>query len=174
MIYSLEDIKPEFAEGVFIAPSADIIGDVKIKKDSSIWFGCVIRGDVNYIRIGECCNIQDMSMIHVTNGKFPTILGDHVSLGHRVTLHGCILYDYSFIGMGATVMDGCEIGEFAFLAAGSLLTPGKKIPPGMMAMGSPAKVIREITAEEKALILRTSENYKNYKNRYLQDSFKPV
>ncbi len=159
MIYHYNNIYPEIAEDVFIAPSADVIGNVSIGKGSSIWFGCLVRGDVNKIQIGEYTNIQDHSVIHVTRDKYPTIIGNHCTLGHRATIHGSILKDYAFIGIGATVLDNCEIGSFSILAAGSLLPPGKKIPDGMLAMGSPAKVIRPITEDEKEMILRTQENY---------------
>ncbi len=169
MIYPYQNYYPEIKDDVFIAPSADIIGRVKIGKGSSVWFGCLIRGDVESIQIGEYTNIQDHSIIHVTGGKYPTIIGNYCTLGHRVTIHGSVLKDYAFIGIGATVLDNCEIGSFSILAAGSLLPPGKKIPDGMLAMGSPAKIIRPITEEEKQMILRTQENYYKlsleYKNK---------
>ena len=170
MIYKFKDISPEIHETAFIAPSAEIIGDVKIGAHSSIWFQCLVRGDVNYIRIGENCNIQDMTLIHVARDEFPVIIGNSVSIGHRVTLHGCILKDNSFVGMSATVMDGVELGEYSFVAAGSLVTPGKKIPPGMMVMGSPAKVIREINDKERLIINRTATNYQKYKENYKNPS----
>ncbi len=170
MIYKFKEISPEIHETAFIAPSAEIIGDVKIGAHSSIWFQCLVRGDVNYIRIGENCNIQDMTLIHVARDEFPVIIGNSVSIGHRVTLHGCILKDNSFVGMSATVMDGVELGEYSFVAAGSLVTPGKKIPPGMMVMGSPAKVIREINDKERLIINRTATNYQKYKENYKNPS----
>ncbi len=170
MIYKFKEISPEIHETAFIAPSAEIIGDVKIGAHSSIWFQCLVRGDVNYIRIGENCNIQDMTLIHVARDEFPITIGNNVSIGHRVTLHGCILKDYSFVGMSATVMDGVELGEYSFVAAGSLVTPGKKIPPGMMVMGSPAKVIREINEKERLIINRTAANYQKYKENYKNPS----
>ena len=170
MIYKFKDISPEIHETAFIAPSAEIIGDVKIGAHSSIWFQCLVRGDVNYIRIGENCNIQDMTLIHVARDEFPVIIVNSVSIGHRVTLHGCILKDNSFVGMSATVMDGVELGEYSFVAAGSLVTPGKKIPPGMMVMGSPAKVIREINDKERLIINRTATNYQKYKENYKNPS----
>ncbi len=170
MIYKFKEISPEIHETAFIAPSAEVIGDVKIGAHSSIWFQCLVRGDVNYIRIGENCNIQDMTLIHVARDEFPVTIGNNVSIGHRVTLHGCILKDYSFVGMSATVMDGVELGEYSFVAAGSLVTPGKKIPPGMMVMGSPAKVIREINEKERLIINRTATNYQKYKENYKNPS----
>lgn len=166
MLYQYKNIQPKIHPTAFIAPSAEIIGDVEIGKDTSIWFQTLIRGDVNYIRIGEGCNIQDMSLIHVSKDNFPTIIGNYVSLGHRVTIHGAVLKDYSFVGMGATVMDDVELGEYAFVAAGSLVTSGKKIPPRTLVMGSPAKVVREVTDKEIEMIERTARNYMSYKEVY--------
>ncbi len=170
MIYRLGNLKPKIAEDVFIAPDAVVAGDVAIGRGTSVWFGCVIRGDVHYIRIGEGCNIQDLSMLHVTEGKFPLIIGNHVSLGHRVTLHGCTLADYAFAGIGATALDGSSLGEFSILAAGSLLPPGKKVAPGMVAMGTPAKEVREITEEERQMILRIPAKYNERKRLYMDPS----
>ena len=167
MLYSFKNIKPIINPSAFIAPSAEIIGDVQIGKNTSVWFQCLIRGDVNFIRIGENCNIQDMTLIHVARDEFPVTMGNFISIGHRVTLHGCILKDYSFVGMGATIMDGVELGEYSFVAAGSLVTPGKKIPPGVLVMGSPAKILRDINEKEKMIIERTANNYQKYKENYL-------
>ncbi|PJZ70375.1 gamma carbonic anhydrase family protein [Leptospira perolatii] len=162
---------PEIHDSVFLAPGSQVVGDVKIGKDSSIWFQTLIRGDVNYIRIGENVNIQDMTVVHVARDVYPVEIGNNVSIGHRAVIHGCILKDNSFVGMGATLMDGVELGEYAFVAAGSLVTPGKKIPPGTLAMGSPAKVVREITEKEREMITRTTMNYIKYKNNYLSDPY---
>lgn len=166
MVYSLGELEPVLADDVWVAPDAQVIGDVQIGAGSGIWFGAIIRGDVHYVRIGRNCNIQDGSVLHVTTDRCPLVLGDNCTLGHRVTLHGCTLKDYAFIGIGATVLDDVEIGEFAFVAAGSLVTPGKKIPPRTMAMGSPAKPIREITDAEEELIRSTAEKYRQLKDRY--------
>lgn len=171
MIYSHGSKQPVIAEDVFIANGAIVIGDVHIGKGSSVWFGSVVRGDVHYIRIGENVNIQDLSMLHVTEDKFPLIIGNNVSLGHRVTLHGCTLNDYSFVGIGATALDGSVIEEFGILAAGSLLPPGKVVPAGMVAMGVPAKPVREITPEEKEMILRVSSKYAVRKDEYRNPNF---
>jgi carbonic anhydrase/acetyltransferase-like protein (isoleucine patch superfamily) len=170
MIYEFLGIAPEIDKTAFIAPSAEIIGNVKIGKNCSIWFGCLIRGDVNYIKIGDNCNIQDLSIVHVARDQFPVNIGNNVSLGHRVTIHGCTLKDFSFVGLGATLMDDVELGEYAFVAAGSLVTPGKKIPPGVLVMGSPAKIIRDINEKEREIIERTSRNYQKYKDNYLDSS----
>ena len=170
MIYEFNGIKPTIAKTAFIAPSAEIIGDVKICENTSIWFQTLIRGDVNYIRIGDNCNIQDMSLIHVARDVYPVNIGNNVSLGHRVTIHGATLKDFSFVGMGATVMDDVELGEYSFVGAGSLVTPGKKIPPGVLVMGSPAKIIRDINDKEREIITRTAANYQKYKENYLNPS----
>lgn len=175
MIYEFKGVSPKIASSAFVAPSADVIGDVVIGENSSIWFQCLIRGDVNYIRIGDNCNIQDHCIIHVARDVYPVNIGNNVSLGHRVTIHGCTLKDYSFVGMGATVMDDVELGEYAFVGAGTLLTPGKKIPPGVLVMGSPGKIIRDINEKEREIIERTANNYKKYKDNYLnKEIFKPV
>tara|TARA_Y100001972_G_scaffold116442_1_gene154290 strand:- start:16 stop:555 length:540 start_codon:yes stop_codon:yes gene_type:complete len=175
MIYELGDLKPQLAPDVFVAPDAQVIGDVKIGTGSGIWFGCVVRGDVHYIQIGENTNVQDLSMLHVTGGKYPLVIGNNVTLGHRVTVHGCTLKDHSFVGIGATVMDDCELGEFALLGAGALLPPGKKIPPRMLAIGTPAKVVREITPEEEQMILNIPVKYRELRERYRAGAgFRPI
>lgn len=166
MIYEIGDLKPKLAPDVFVAPDAQVMGDVEIGTGSGIWFGCVVRGDVHSIRIGENTNVQDLSMLHVTGGKYSLNIGNNVTMGHRVTVHGCTLRDNSFVGIGATMMDNSELGEFALLAAGALLTPGKKVPPRMVAMGSPAKVVREITPEEEAMILNIPKKYTELRERY--------
>ncbi|MCC6274440.1 MAG: gamma carbonic anhydrase family protein [Leptospiraceae bacterium] len=169
MIYEFKGVRPNIHETAFIAPSAEVIGNVTVGKNSSIWFQTLVRGDVNYIKIGENVNIQDMSVVHVARDKFPTLIGDNVSIGHRAIIHGCILNNFSFVGMGATLMDGVELGEYAFVAAGTLIPPGKKIPPGVLVMGSPGKIIRDITDEDREIITRTAKNYSGYKDNYLRE-----
>ncbi|MCB1169136.1 MAG: gamma carbonic anhydrase family protein [Leptospiraceae bacterium] len=169
-IYKYKDKTPELGRESFVAEDARVIGDVKLGTGSSVWWGSTIRGDVHHIRIGEYTNVQDMSMIHVTGGKFPTVIGNHCTLGHRVTIHGAFLHDHAFVGIGATVLDGCEIEPFGFLAAGSMLTPGKKIPSGMMFMGSPARAVREITDQEREMILKTAEKYHQLSREYANSS----
>lgn len=166
MIYEFNGKIPEIDESAFIAPSAEIIGDVKIGKSTSIWFQTLVRGDVNYIRIGDNCNIQDQTLIHVSKDLYPTIIGNNVSIGHKVTLHACTLKDNSFVGIGATVMDDVEIGEYSFVAAGSLVTPGKKFPSGVLIMGRPAKIVRDVTDKDREMIDRTARNYSKYKDNY--------
>ncbi|MGH9947814.1 MAG: gamma carbonic anhydrase family protein, partial [Pyrinomonadaceae bacterium] len=144
-----------------------VIGDVEIGKDASVWFGSVVRGDVNHIRIGARTNIQDMTMIHVDSGMHPTILEEEITVGHRVTLHGCYVERGCLIGIGAILLDGVRVGANSLVAAGSLLTPGTQIPPRSLVMGSPAKVKRELTDEELARLDRSWRNYVELKAVYL-------
>jgi len=175
MILRYKEDFPQIDNLTWIAPSADIIGDVTIGKDSSVWFGCVIRGDVHFITIGNRTSIQDMTMIHVTHFKKekkvgdgnPTIIGDDVTIAHKVMLHGCKIGNACLIGMSATILDGAEIGDESIVGAGSLVTKNKKFPPRSLIMGSPAKVIRELTETEIKNIYYNSENYVKYKNNYL-------
>lgn len=150
---------PAIHETTFIAPSADVIGEVEIGAESSVWFQCVIRGDVHSIKIGTRTNIQDHSMLHVTRKKSPLRIGDEVTVGHRVTLHGCTIANRCLIGMGAIIMDDAEIGEECIVGAGALVTQGKKFPPRSLIKGSPAVVARELTAEELAFLKKSAENY---------------
>lgn len=147
LIRKYRDIEPKIDPTAFIAENAVIIGDVEIGKDSSVWYGCVIRGDVNKIRIGDRTNIQDGTVIHVSRAQFdgPTIIGDEVTIGHGAMIHGCTIEDGALIGIGATVLDGARIGAQSFIAAGSLVTPNTVIPPRTLVMGSPAKVKKELT-----------------------------
>lgn len=174
MVIGFEGMEPQIGEGVFIAPSADIIGEVSIGKDSSIWFNCVIRGDVHYISIGERTNIQDLSMVHVTHHKdanknsgSPTIIGNDVTVGHQVMLHGCTIKDACLIGMSCTILDDAIIGKESIVGAGSLVTKGKKFPPRSLIMGSPAKVVRPLSDEEVASLYLSATNYVTFKNRYM-------
>jgi carbonic anhydrase/acetyltransferase-like protein (isoleucine patch superfamily) len=125
-----------------------VIGDVQVAANASIWFNCVVRGDVNIVRIGVRTNVQDGSVVHVTGGRFGTFIGDDVLIGHRCTIHGCRLENESFVGMGATVMDGCVIEPGAMLGAGSLLSPGKTIKSGQLWLGRPARYVRDLSPEE--------------------------
>ncbi len=164
--YSWEGYDPKQSETTWVAPNASIIGQVYLETNVNIWFGCVLRGDVGPISVGECTNIQDLSLMHTTKGKQGIRIAKNCTIGHHVVLHGCTLHNYAFVGIGATVLDGCELGEFALLAAGSLLPPNKKIPSHMLAMGVPAKVIREITPEEENMIRNTPEHYTKLKESY--------
>lgn len=167
MIYNFKTYKPKIHESVFIANSADIIGDVSIKKDCNILFGAVIRGDVNKIYIDEGTNIQDNSILHVTKNENSLEIGKFVTVGHGSILHGCKIGDHSLIGMGSIVLDNVEIGEYTIVGAGSLITKNKKIPSGVLCMGRPAKVMRELTKEEKEELRLNAQEYidiiKDYK-----------
>lgn len=169
-----QGMSPCIAKDVFVASSADIIGEVSIGSGSSIWFGCVVRGDVNSISIGENTNIQDLSMIHVTHytrenrsDGFPTIIGDNVTVGHRVMLHGCVVEDACLIGMSATILDGAVIGKESIVGAGSLVTKNKKFPPRSLIMGNPAKFIRELNDDEVASLYKSATNYVKFMMSYL-------
>jgi carbonic anhydrase/acetyltransferase-like protein (isoleucine patch superfamily) len=169
MILSYKGREPKIADTAFIETSAQVIGDVHIGDHSSIWFNCVIRGDVHHIRIGQSTNVQDGTIIHVTNGLYPTLIGSYVTVGHGAILHGCTVKDRSLIGIGAIVLDNAVIGEDSFVAAGSLVTPGTIIPPRSMVMGSPARVRREVSAEEIARIDKHWRNYIEYKETYVRE-----
>lgn len=150
---------PKIHETAFVAPSADIVGDVEIGDHSSIWFQCVIRGDVNFIRIGDSTNIQDHSMLHVTRVKSPLRIGNEVTVGHRVTLHGCTIGNRILIGMGAIILDDAEIGDDCIIGAGTLVTKKTKIPPKSLVIGSPGKVVRSLNDEELAFLKKSAANY---------------
>jgi len=169
MITSYKGISPRIADNAFVAPGAQIIGDVHIGAHSSVWFNCVLRGDCYHIRIGEYSNIQDNTVIHVTNGRFATIIGNHVTVGHSAVLHGCVVKDRCLVGIGAIVLDDVTIGEESFIAAGSLVTPGTVIPPRSMVMGAPAKVKRPVTDQEVARINEHWKHYIEYKDQYLAE-----
>lgn len=161
-----ELVHPVIDKAAFIAPGAAVIGDVHIGADAGIWYGCVVRGDVNHIRIGARTNVQDGTIIHVTRLTGPTLIGDDVTIGHQAMLHACTLKDRSFIGMGATVMDGVVVESGAMVAAGALVTPGKIVPFGELWAGSPAKCMRIMTDSEISHILDSSDNYVRLANEY--------
>jgi carbonic anhydrase/acetyltransferase-like protein (isoleucine patch superfamily) len=163
-------IFPKIHPSVYMSENVVVVGDVEIGEDSSLWFGTVVRGDVNYIRIGKGTNIQDNSVVHVTHNTHPTIIGDYTTVGHRVILHGCKVGNYVLIGMGAVVMDGVEIEDYVLVGAGALLTPNKKFPSGVLVAGFPAKVVRDLKPEEIEHIKQSAQNYIAYKNSYLNGS----
>ncbi|MEW5798791.1 MAG: gamma carbonic anhydrase family protein [Bacteroidota bacterium] len=165
-ILSYRGITPKIHHSVFVADGVHIIGDVEIGKDSSVWFNSVIRGDVNYIRIGERTNIQDNTVIHVTNKKFPTNIGSNVTIGHNAVIHACTINDYCLIGMGAIILDDAKVGPYSLIAAGAVVTMGSVIPEGMLAAGVPAKVIRPLTEEERQSLVQSAQNYIDYVATY--------
>ncbi len=171
MIQSFEDKKPKLGPDCFVAQGAWVIGDVEMGEGTSLWFQSVIRGDVNSIRIGSKTNIQDLSLVHVTNTDAPkpapTQIGNEVTIGHRVVIHGCTIGDRCLIGMGTILLDGCVIGNDCLIGAGSLVTPGTVIPDGMMAFGSPAKVVRPLKEQEKLMIRLSAAHYFELSRRYI-------
>ena len=159
VIKSFQNLHPKIHQTAFIAEDAVIIGDVEIGAEASVWYGSVLRGDVNYIRIGERTNIQDGSIIHVSTKTHPTVLEDEITVGHRVTLHGCHVEKGCLIGIGSIILDGARIGKNSLVAAGSLVTPGTKIPENSLVMGSPARVRRELSGEEINDLKKFWQNY---------------
>lgn len=158
MIQSHKNNHPIIHQSAYIAPDADVIGDVTIDEQSSIWFKTVIRGDVAPTRIGKGVNIQDLSMVH-QSPDLPVTVEDHVTVGHQVTLHACTIRKHALIGMGSIILDGAEIGEHAFIGAGSLVPPGKEIPPHTLAMGRPARVVRDLTEADYQEMERVYQSY---------------
>lgn len=158
MIYPFKDKNPKIDPSVYIADNAVVTGDVTIGEESTIWFNTVIRGDVAPTIIGKRCSIQDLSCIHQSPNN-PVIIEDEATIGHQVTLHGCVIRKRALVGMGSIILDGAEIGEGAFIGAGSLVPPGKKIPPNTLAMGRPAKVVRDVTAADREDMDRIIREY---------------
>ncbi|MCY1023200.1 gamma carbonic anhydrase family protein [Pyxidicoccus sp. MSG2] len=152
-------VTPRVHPSCFVEDSAQVVGDVELGEDSSVWFNAVLRGDVNPIRIGKRTNIQDLTMVHVTSEQHPTHVGDDVTVGHRVILHGCIVGNRVLVGMGAILMDGVEVGDECIIGAGALLTPGTKVPPGSLVVGSPGKVKRPITDAEREFLQLSALHY---------------
>lgn len=157
---------PQLDPTAYVHASAQVIGDVTIGAESSIWFYAVVRGDVHFIRIGSRTNIQDATVVHVTTGRWPTIVGDEVTVGHRAVLHGCQIGNRCLIGIGAVLLDGVEVGDNCLIGAGALLTPGTKIPPGSLVLGAPAKVVRSLSDAEKAEIVQSAAHYVAHARRY--------
>lgn len=174
MIYAYNDIEPVIDPTCFTAPGAQIIGDVHIGRDSSVWFNSVVRGDVHHIRIGECTNVQDGCVLHVRKDKFPLIVGDHVTFGHGVLAQGSRIGSHVLMGMGAVILDDCLIGEYSIIAAGALLLEGTVVPPGTLMVGVPAKPRRAVSSAERDAIDRHATNYVAYKNSFLSGGFREV
>lgn len=173
MIYQFEERTPSLPEEYYVADSAEVIGDVRLGNRSSVWFGTVLRGDIEPIIVGERSNIQDNSVAH-TSRNCPTILGDDVTVGHKVTLHGCTVGNNCLIGMGAILLDGCEIGDNCIIGAGSLVGQGRKIAAGSLAVGTPARVIRSLTEEDLIHIRGFAERYVALQARYRSGGLRPV
>ena len=174
MIRTFQGIKPTIPDSCFIEDTAVVIGDVVMGETCSVWFNAVIRGDVHYIRIGNRTNVQDLCMLHVTHDTHPLIIGNEVTIGHSVVLHGCTIKDRVLVGMGAVVMDGAEIGEDSVVGAGALVVEGTIVPPKSLILGSPAKVKRVVTEQELAWVKESAENYVKYARQYLSDPAKPT
>ena len=157
---------PRIAPSAFLAEGSVVVGDVEIGDRSSLWFGTVVRGDVNHVRIGARTNVQDLTVVHVTSRTHPTVIGDDVTVGHRAVLHGCTIKDRCLVGIGAIVMDGAVVGPDAMVGAGALVPPGMLVPPGTLVLGAPAKVKRQLTADEIAFFRTSAASYAGYAARY--------
>ncbi|MCB2293026.1 gamma carbonic anhydrase family protein [Clostridium algoriphilum] len=166
MIHQFDGQIPNVHKNTFIASSADVIGNVTIGEYSNIWFGAVLRGDMNTMTIGEYTNVQDNSTVHNDHG-FAVNIGDYVTIGHNSIIHGCKISNYTLIGMGSTILNGAEIGEYTIIGAGSLVTQGKKIPTGVLCMGVPARVIRDLTKEEKEGLKESAQYYAKLSMKYI-------
>lgn len=169
MIRTFQGIKPTVPQSCYVEDTAVVIGDVVLGEDCSVWFNAVIRADVNYIRIGDRTNVQDLCMLHVTHDTHPLIIGSGVTIGHNAVLHGCTVKDRVLVGMGAIIMDGVVIGEDSVVGAGALVVEGTVVPPKSVILGSPARVRRSVTAKELAWIKESADNYVKYARQYLVD-----
>lgn len=154
---------PVVDESNFVAESAVLIGDVRLGRKSSIWYNATVRGDVNWIRIGEASNVQDNAVVHVTHGSAPTHIGNYVTIGHSAVVHGCTIHDNVLVGIGAVILDHAVIGEGSLIGARSLVTGGTEIPPGSLVIGSPARVVRELSDDEIASLHQNALNYVRYR-----------
>lgn len=172
MLRTFQGVTPRVADSAFIDETAVIIGDVAIGDDSSVWFHTVVRGDVHVIRIGDRTNIQDLSMLHVSHDTYSLEIGNDVTVGHHVVLHGCTVSDRVLIGMGAIIMDGVVIGEDCVVGAGALVTARTIVPPKSLILGAPAKVARAVTDAELAWIRESAQNYVRYARCYREEPLK--
>ena len=170
MIRIFQGITPTIPKSCFIETTAVVIGDVVMGEECSVWFNAVIRGDVHYIRVGNRTNIQDLCTLHVTHDTHTLVIGNDVTVGHSVVLHGCTIKDRVLVGMGAIIMDGAVIGEDSVVGAGALVVEGTVVPPKSVILGSPARVRRTVTDKELAWVRESSENYVKYARQYLNDS----
>lgn len=164
-VYELDGISPEIAASAWVADSAQVMGEVKIGGDASIWFGTVVRGDTSSITIGEGSNVQDASVLHADLGM-PLVIGRHVTVGHQVMLHGCTIGDESLIGIGSIVLNGAKIGKNCLVGAGALVTEGKEFPDGSMIIGSPARVVKQLTPEQMQGLRQSAQHYIDNAHRF--------
>jgi len=162
---------PRIDADAWLADDATVTGDVTLGPGASLWFGVVVRGDVNHVRIGARSNVQDLSVVHVTGGTHPTVIGEDVTVGHRVVLHGCTVHDRCLIGIGSVVLDGAEIGPEAMVGAGALVPPGMVVPPRTLVLGSPARVKRPLTDAELAHLAVSAERYAGYAAQYRREGW---
>lgn len=169
MIRSYCGIDPKFGAETFVAESAEVIGDVTIGSHSSVWFNATVRGDVNSITIGDSSNVQDNAVVHVTGGTGPVRIGDSVTIGHNAVVHGCTLHDRILVGIGAIILDNAVVSSDCIIGAGALVTQRMEIPPGSMVIGSPARVVRDLSDEEIASLRRYAEKYVRYSAIYRGD-----
>jgi carbonic anhydrase/acetyltransferase-like protein (isoleucine patch superfamily) len=172
MIYALDDLAPRVGRDVYVAPTAVVVGDVELGDEVSIWFGAVLRGDVERLTIGPRCNVQDNSVLHSDPGS-PLVLGERVTVGHAVILHGCRIGEGSLIGMGASILNNARVGRNCLVGANALVTEGKEFGDGLLIVGSPARVIRALTPEELALIAGSAGRYVE-RGRHYRTALRPL
>ncbi len=169
MLRSYRSKSPSVPASAYVDDSAQLIGDVSLGEHASVWMNCVLRGDVHYIRVGAHSNIQDLTVMHGMKELWPVVVGDWVTVGHQVTLHGCVVEDRCLIGMGAIILNGAKIGAGSIVAAGTLIPENTEVAPGSLWMGSPGKFRKMLTAEEQEVIMRYARNYLEYKDTYLAE-----
>lgn len=174
MIRTYKGIRPKLGQRVYVDVSAQVIGEVELGDHSSVWMNAVLRGDVNWIKIGAYSNVQDNCVVHVFKDTHPAELSDHVTVGHSVTLHGCRIGSYCLIGMGAVILNGAEVGAESIVAAGTVIPEGMSVAPGSLVMGVPGKVRRQVTDEERGSLRRYAQNYVEYKETYLAEAGVPT
>ena len=167
MIKPYRGVTPTIAATAFIEETAVIVGDVVVESESSVWFHAVVRGDVNDVRIGRRTNVQDLSLLHVTHDTYPLVIGDDVTVGHHVVLHGCTIHNRVLVGMGAVLMDGVVVGDDCIIGAGALVTERTTIPPCSLVLGAPARVKRPLREAEMAWLKESAQNYVQYARHYM-------
>jgi len=169
MIRSFQGLTPRLAASAYVDDSAQLIGDVTLAEHASVWMNCVLRGDVHYIRVGANSNIQDNTVLHGMKQQWPVVVGDWVTVGHSVVLHGCAIEDRCLIGMGSIILNGARIGAGSIIAAGTVISEGTVIEPGSLWMGVPGKFRKKLSSEEQEAVLRYARNYLEYKEQYLRE-----